>query len=339
LPASDPFPQPSPLSEAVSARKRPSGPFSVRERILLNHLNSYGAAIFPKQKTIAKKLNLGPGNLKWSLRTVNRVMQKLKDRDRVEAKPRGPTSSLYMLKKQEDTAKVGVASEKAKKVEKPAETPKNGVAFGVASAATSLLMSEEEFRSERHQHHRIFDTVGHKNADEAVVFPKPSSAFARSIETDFGRRLSRSDAVFCGYLEWRGLEAATVCAGVVVGRARKLCSDKNRGISDPIQSLRYFANCIEQAARGEFSPSYVDHLRSWLSRHGKEIPATSGGRAGETSTGPRQRTGSPALLSLVAGHATDSPRWRSPPYAPDPLAIQVGLRTQRDAQGSEANWR
>jgi hypothetical protein len=66
---------------------------SLREQVLLHHLPTYGAAIFPKQQTIAGKLNLRPGKLKWSLHTVNRTMHKLiHDRKLVEVELRGPTS-------------------------------------------------------------------------------------------------------------------------------------------------------------------------------------------------------------------------------------------------------
>jgi len=263
-------------------------PLSLRERVLFHHLRSYGAAIFPKQQTIADKLNLRPGKLKWSLRTVNRFMQKLKDRNLVEVDMRGPTSSSYSLKKQGNEVKLGVASSTSgigqEMVEQTLVGVPFGVAFGVASEPASLLLSEEELlveNTETHQHHRVFETVDHGNADDAagaranperntesVIKPKPSRVFARAIEAELGWKLSRGDLAYCAELERRGLDAETVCAGVVVGRARKFCSDTNRGISDPPRSLRYFGGCIEQAARGEFSDDYVEMRRRWLVRHG-----------------------------------------------------------------------
>jgi hypothetical protein len=269
---------------------------SPRERVLLHHLRSCGAAIFAKQQTIADKLNLRPGKLKWSLRTVNRTMQKLiHDRKLVEVELRGPTSARYRLKKQEHTGNFGIASEKAEIVEQLAETSKLGVAFGVASAPVSLLVSEEEFKIESskiHQYHRYFENEGHQNPNGEAASernssrkPKTSVPFVRSIAAAAGRKLSWGDLEYCAELERRGIDAETVCAGVLVGRARKFCSDSNRGIKDPIRTLRYFARCIEEAAEGEFPAGYAEYVRNWLNRHGQETRAP----AEESSEVPASR--------------------------------------------------
>jgi hypothetical protein len=96
-----------------------------------------------------------------------------------------------------------------------------------------------------------------------------SPEFVRAVEAAAARKLSRGDLAYCTDLERRGLDAEKVCAAVIVGRARKLASDTNRGISDPARSLRYFANCIEEAANGLFPAGYVDQMRHWLIRHGR----------------------------------------------------------------------
>jgi hypothetical protein len=89
------------------------------------------------------------------------------------------------------------------------------------------------------QHHRV-KTGDHENADDVAASP----AFVRAIEAEVGSKLSRGDLKYCAELERRGLDAETVCAGVVVGRIRKLFSNTNCGISDPIRSLRYFRGCM-----------------------------------------------------------------------------------------------
>lgn len=96
---------------------------------MLAHLRSYGQHIFPKQETLARKLELG-------LRTINRYMGELKNAGVVEVTSRGPSSSLYRLNIQSAAAKIGVASagveKPANRVENSVENLRNGVACGVA---------------------------------------------------------------------------------------------------------------------------------------------------------------------------------------------------------------
>jgi hypothetical protein len=151
-------------------------------------------------------------------------------------------------------------------------------------------LNKEDLDSERKsieklQHHRV-EPVVHEKADDvagvrasadakagSATDPRPSPEFLRSIEAASGFNLSPSDLAWCAALERNGADAETVCTGVLVGRARKLCSDQNRGGSDPIRSLRYFAACIEEAASGAFPAGYAEHMRNWLSRHGQDTTA------------------------------------------------------------------
>jgi hypothetical protein len=117
------------------------------------------------------------------------------------------------------------------------------------------------------QHHRDDVAVANPSAKT-----KPPSEFVRSVEEAAGFRLSRGDLVYCADLERSGLDAETVCAGVLLGRARKLGSNNRRGISDPIRSLRYFDACIEEAK--SLPAGYVDYLRKHVSRHEGSLSTT-----------------------------------------------------------------
>jgi hypothetical protein len=98
-------------------------------RELLAHLRSYGSQIFPKQDTLARKLDLG-------LRTINRYICELKKAGLLEVEPRGPSSSSYRVISQQPAEQIGVACEIEEKpqelVEIPVENMRNGVACGVA---------------------------------------------------------------------------------------------------------------------------------------------------------------------------------------------------------------
>jgi hypothetical protein len=118
--------------------------------------------------------------------------------------------------------------------------------------------------SRERQHHRDDAAVENPSAKT-----NPRSEFVRSVEAAASFRLSRGDLVYCADLERSGLDAETVCAGVLLGRARKLDSNVRRGISDPIRSLRYFDACIEEAK--SLPAGYVDYLRKFVSRHGSNV--------------------------------------------------------------------
>jgi hypothetical protein len=83
-------------------------------------------------------------------------------------------------------------------------------------------------------------------------------------------QFSREDFAYCSELERQGVSPEVVCSGVYLGRVRKLVSDDQhrcRGEAPlpPVRSLRYFASCIAEAAKG-LPSGYVDHLQKWLSR-------------------------------------------------------------------------
>jgi len=136
------------------------------------------------------------------------------------------------------------------------------------------------------QHHRV-----DSGADDVA-----SLAFARAIEAELGRKLSRSDQAYCAELRRRGYSAETVCAGIAVGRFRKLRSDSNRGASDPIRSLRYFDSCIDEAAGGAFPAGYADNARRRFRRHAEEVNRKSPARAGAVMA-----YGPPVLAKKGAG--------------------------------------
>lgn len=78
-------------------------------------------------------------------------------------------------------------------------------------------------------------------------------------------RLSEPDKRFVQELERRGTPKEAIKAGILLGRARKMCSDVNRGLRDPIRSLRYFADTIREA--GGMSKSYLDYVANFVERH------------------------------------------------------------------------
>jgi hypothetical protein len=171
---------------------------------------------------------------------------------------------------------------------------------------SSLYMEEDIHENlqenTQRQHHRL-DIGDHGDADADDVAlrenrssrKKSSSTFLRSIAAAAGRQLSPGDLVFCRALERRGIKAETVCAGIYLGRMRKLVNDDQHRIRGdapppPARSLRYFATCIEEA-RG-LSPDYIDHVRRRVSQHEAKsteqdvllrepgVPDNSGGRCG-----------------------------------------------------------
>lgn len=129
------------------------------------------------------------------------------------------------------------------------------------------------------EQHRRFGTGNREIDDDAEnrsSSARLSTGFVRSVEADFWpETFARRPCLLRGSGR-QGLNAETVCAGVVVGRSNKLRSVKNNRISDPIQSLRYFAGCIKQAADGLFPVGFVDQRRRWLHRHTEESVAPKG---------------------------------------------------------------
>ena len=57
---------------------------------LLNWLRSFGGQVFPKLKTIKKRLG-------WSISTIQRVLAELKRDGKISWRRRGPTSCIYYL--------------------------------------------------------------------------------------------------------------------------------------------------------------------------------------------------------------------------------------------------
>jgi hypothetical protein len=81
-------------------------------------------------------------------------------------------------------------------------------------------------------------------------------------------RLSQGDLKFLRDMERQTIPITAIQAGIWLGRARKLCSDINRGVCEKILSLRYFAGSIREAAKG-LPPGYAEHQRAWLIRKGE----------------------------------------------------------------------
>lgn len=78
-------------------------------------------------------------------------------------------------------------------------------------------------------------------------------------------QLSESDLRYLKAVEKSGSGPQQVRAGILLGRARKLVSDANRGVSQTIQSIRYFASTIREAP--SLAPGYVDHLEAFVKRY------------------------------------------------------------------------
>jgi hypothetical protein len=74
-------------------------------------------------------------------------------------------------------------------------------------------------------------------------------------------RLSEGDRRYVRGLAASGVSAASIRAGILVGRARRMIADEKRG-GGPVRSLRYFAGPIADA----FEPGYVEHVAGWLER-------------------------------------------------------------------------
>lgn len=101
---------------------------------------------------------------------------------------------------------------------------------------------------------------------KAAASGNSKSADLPEVSAAFGRKLSAGDVAEVEQLETSGVPRAAIVAGIVVGRARKLVSDTNRGVREFIYSLRYFRQPIAQAAGGAFPPGYVEYLRRRLKR-------------------------------------------------------------------------
>jgi hypothetical protein len=108
------------------------------------------------------------------------------------------------------------------------------------------------------QHHR--DDVESENS-EAI---RKAAGF---------ERLSEGDRRYLKELQRSGVAVESIRAGVLVGRARRMCSEHNwaaeaakwgrRHEADPIRSLRYFAGPIAE----QFPSGYADYMENWLRRH------------------------------------------------------------------------
>jgi hypothetical protein len=102
-------------------------------------------------------------------------------------------------------------------------------------------------------------------ANDLKIIAQESAA--PEIEEAFGAPLSRGDAKFVADLEAASVPRVAIVAGILVGRARKSCSDMNRQKHERIFSVRYFIKCIEEAVQGAFPPGYVQHVKNWLIRN------------------------------------------------------------------------
>jgi hypothetical protein len=137
------------------------------------------------------------------------------------------------------------------------------------------------------QHHRRdplnHDGIGNTDDDDIDAAVQshssktnPLLAFVRLVEAASGWQLSPADIAFCDELQRTGLSAETVCAGVYLGRARKLVSDDQHRIRGnaplaSVRSLRYFTGCIAEVAGGRLPAGYLDHVRMWLSRRDSNV--------------------------------------------------------------------
>jgi hypothetical protein len=79
--------------------------------------------------------------------------------------------------------------------------------------------------------------------------------------------LSEGDRRYLAGVVAAGVSLAAILAGVLVGRARRLCSERNGSVAGGVRSVRYFAATIEQASKGQFSAGYVAHVENFIRRH------------------------------------------------------------------------